>query len=86
MARDGIIQRPPPPPNDCQICFLPLPYDAGQKVFRACYVENGFAWCSCTGEMMKDAVMKRKKKEEVAICPFCRTPHARTDNEEIQTI
>ena len=38
----------------------------------------------CTNFMVKDAVMKGKKGDELAICAFCRAPHARSNKEDIK--
>ena len=61
----------PPPPDDCPICFLPLP-DTNQRAFRPCCGKNICDGCDCT--VIFEDMGKGKKKEDIGLCPFCRTP------------
>ena len=34
--RDEALFKEPPPRDDCPICFLPLPLEAGESTFKSC--------------------------------------------------
>ena len=62
----------PPPPDDCPICMLPLPFDTTQLSFESCC---GVAICNaCMYSMAIDT--------PVDLCAFCREPVAITDEED----
>ena len=68
-----------PPPEDCPICFLPLPIDSGQITFQSCC---GKLICDgCLYEM--DEARGRGKNN---LCAFCRVPIASSEEEAIQRI
>ena len=68
-----------PPREDCPICFLPLPLDAGQKAFQTCC---GKLICKgCIYAMRKEARGRRK----IDLCAFCRVPTP-TDEEIVRRI
>ena len=60
---DQELFKEPPLPEDCPICFLPLPTNT--VCFYPCCGKN-----ICGGCML--AMIKKTKKD---ICPFCRTPY-----------
>ena len=65
-----------PPREDCPICFLPLPLDLGQSAFESCC---GKLICSgCTHSMRETG------GENMMLCPFCKTPNAESDEEEVR--
>ena len=62
----------PPPPEDCSICFLPMP-DTEQRCFRPCCGElicDGCNYAAIMGDFERG-----KRNEEIGLCPFCRMPH-----------
>ena len=67
-----------PPREDCPICFLPLPFD-GQSYFKACCGKT--LCCGCIYATMFEAAKRGKQKDEANICPFCRTPPPKTDED-----
>ena len=67
-----------PPPEDCPICFLPLPVDVGEMIFKSCcgkIICNG-----CIYAMDVEALGRSKD----TLCAFCREPIATSDEEEIR--
>jgi len=74
---DEILFRQPPPKEDCQICFLPMPLlDTGYRYMACC----GKILCSgCIYAPVYDNQGNKAAEEK---CPFCRTPE-HTTNEEI---
>ena len=67
----------PPPLEDCPICMIRLPTFEPGRAYMACCGK-----VICTGCIY--AVQSRAVKEEEDICPFCRTPAARSQQEIIQ--
>ena len=58
--------------KDCPICFLPLPY--GAVVFKSC----------CGKDIGSGCIVAMVLREGVhGLCPFCRTPDAKTFKEEV---
>lgn len=77
---DGAIFKEPPPREDCPICFLPLPLDGGQAVFKSCcgkLICNG-----CIHAMDEEA----RGRGKVDLCAFCRTPASSSNKEEFKRI
>jgi len=68
---DEELFKQPPPADDCPICFLRMPTDEGWRYKTCC---GKVICCGCIY-----AVSKTKKA--IPLCPFCRTPHANTDEE-----
>ena len=68
----------PPPPDDCPICFLPLP-GTDETLFKACCGKLICDGCNCT--VIMKYMGKGKKKEDIGLCPFCREPPVRSDEE-----
>ena len=67
-----------PPRDDCPICFLPLPLDAGQTTFKSCcgkLICNG-----CIHAMDEEA----RGKGKIDLCAFCRVPEATSDEENVK--
>ena len=62
---DEALLKEPPPPEECPICFLPLPLDSGLSQFKACCGKTICSGCIHAVE---------KRDGGVGICPFCRTP------------
>ena len=75
---DEALFEDPPPPEDCPICFLPLP-NAVQTTFKLCCGKLICDGCNCA-VIMTD-MGKGKKKEDIGLCPFCRMPQVRSDEE-----
>ncbi len=75
---------PPPPTEDCAICFVPLSHVKSDSVYQAC----------CGKEICKACVMEnkasiKKQNEEknagkklALTCPFCREPEPTCNDEE----
>ena len=73
---DKKLFKEPPPPEDCPICFLPLPLDAYKVIYKSCCgkdICNG-----CVGTMMESGDKNMK------LCPFCKTPSAISEEEEVE--
>jgi hypothetical protein len=73
---DERLFKEPPPPEDCPICMLPPPlYDNN----------TGTSFHPCCGKDICDgceyAMAERGGKN---LCPFCRTPYAKSNEEEIK--
>ena len=73
---DEALFKQPPLPEDCQICFLLLPSLVSGRSYKACC---GKRVCSgCIHAMTK---MDGNVDE---LCPFCRTPAPKTNEEEME--
>ena len=70
---DEKLFREPPPPEECPICFLPLPFDASGSTFFACCGKN-----ICNG-----CIYAMVEREGAHLCAFCRTPKAKSYEEEV---
>ena len=67
----------PPPREDCPICMLPLPYlDTGSK-YNACCGKEICSGCTHAMEM---------RDKGVGLCPFCRTPATKSNEENIRRL
>ena len=56
-----------PPPSECPICFIPLPFNAEQTTFKSCC---GKVICNgCIYAMREEA---RERGGTIGICAFCR--------------
>ena len=63
-------------PEECPICFQILPLDADEYSFK-----------SCCGKMICNGCIYTMNNTEGAdLCPFCRTPEANTDEENIKRL
>ena len=72
---ERLFNKQPPPPEDCPICFLPLPsLDTGSKYKTCC----GKSICSgCIHAV-------RLRDNGVGLCPFCRTPAPDSEKELVK--
>ena len=76
---DEALFKEHPPPEECPICFLPLPMFANETIFHSCC---GKRICSgCTYAMDEEA----RGRGKIGLCPFCRTPEP-TSQEEVKRI
>ena len=64
-----------PPNEECPICFLPLPHESNTSNFMTCCGKSICLGCIYEMEM---------SEEEGDLCPFCRAPDAKTDDEHIK--
>ena len=71
----------PPPKEDCEICFLPMPYS------QSCGVHTTYQVCCgktlCNG-CMRAANNEMEKGNMKRCCPFCQVPLAKTDEEIVK--
>ena len=71
-----------PPPEDCPICFLPLPFDDGQVTFESCCGKD-----ICNGCIIamyeRDILVMVLREGDDSLCAFCRTPGAKSYEEEV---
>ena len=66
-----------PPPEDCPICFLPLPLNNNESTFQSCC---GKRICNgCRYAMVEEA----RGRGKIGLCAFCREPAPRSDEEII---
>ena len=63
-----------PPPEECPICFLPLPLDDGQITFEVC----------CGKDICNGCVYAMDEREGAKLCAFCRTPCAESEEEYVK--
>ena len=81
---DEQLFRKPPPREECPICMLPLPLDAGEMLFKACC---GKTICmGCIYAMAIEDIKKGKKEEELGMCAFCRSPRESSEEKDIKRI
>lgn len=76
---DEALFKEPPPPEECPLCFVPLPLDASQIFFQSCCGKR--ICCGCDYGMF----LSEGKAE---LCAFCRTPDvpASVGEENIQRV
>ena len=70
-----------PPRDDCPICFLPLPLNSNETIFKSCcgkIICNG-----CIYAMGKE---DRGRGGEIGLCAFCREPASGSGEEEIKRV
>ena len=72
---DEKLFKEPPPREECPICMLPLPHDE-QTIFESC----------CGKDICKGCVyaMFETGGKNMKLCPFCKTPHPTTHEEEVR--
>ena len=76
---DAELFSDPPERKECPICMLPLPLDYNRYFFKACcgqIICNG-----CAYAQEKEDIKSGKRGDDVAACPFCRTPTPSTDED-----
>ena len=79
---DEGLFKDPPPREECPICMLPLPLNRGQTNYQLCC---GKIICfGCIHAMVTEDIRRGKKNEEVGMCPYCRTPHFSSEEEDIK--
>ena len=69
-----------PPRDECPICFLPLPLDPGQTIFKSCC---GKIICTGCIVAMKEEACGRGK---ISLCAFCREPNPSSDEEIVKRV
>ena len=77
---DEALFKEHPAPEECPICFQPLPHDTSQATFKSCcgkLICNG-----CVYAMTKEAFGRGK----IDLCAFCREPPSKSDEEEVKRI
>ena len=77
---DEALFKEPPPPEECPICFLPLPLDTRETTFNSCcgkLICNG-----CIERMTEEAVGRGK----IDLCPFCRELDCTSEEEQVKRI
>ena len=81
---DDELFQDPPPKDDCQICFLPIPFSFGvsriPEIFMPCC---GKVICGGCVMVSRKEMNKGNLKEW---CPFCRTPNHRSHQEIIKRL
>ena len=78
---DEALFKEPPPPEDCPICFLPLPIETTEVTFEPCC---GKLICNGCIVAIVNIRSEDRRKREISLCAFCRTPSATTDEEDIK--
>ena len=72
-----------PPREECPICMIPLPHNPGESLFKSCC---GKRICGGCAFAIVGEDMKRGKKKEDRLCPYCRTPRAKSDEEGVKRL
>src|SRR5210317_1523447 len=73
---DEILFKERLPREDCPICFLQLPLDTRQAIFKSCC---GKVICNgCIYAMDEEA----RGRGKISLCAFCRTPTPKSDEED----
>ena len=75
---DEKLFQEPPPPEDCPICFLPLPLNVDQVTFFSCCGKD-----ICNGCIY---AMRKTGGKNMKLCPFCKAPPTRLPEEEVESI
>ena len=79
---------PPPPTEECPVCFVPLPRHAPEVMHMICCGKT--FCCACCHEServleVKNAKRAEKKLKPLAwLCPFCRAPKAKSEKELVR--
>ena len=80
----ALFKEPPPREEECPICMMLLPLDRGQSNYQSCC---GKLICSgCIYGLVKGEIQRGKSKEEIGLCPYCRTPRAKSDEERVKRL
>ena len=86
LHEEALFKEPPLPPEECPICFLPMPLDVEYTTFKLCcglVIYNGCIYAMVGEELRKD---NSKPDEELSTCAFCRTPEIISDEEYIERL
>ena len=82
VSDDELLFQDPPPKEECQICFLPMPHSSGlcgvDKTYQSCCGKTVCSGCDYT----TDGEMKRGNLKDC--CPYCRLPMPNTFKEYIK--
>ena len=78
---DEALFKEPPPPEECPICFLPLPLDAWETMFKSCC--GKLICCGCILAIHEEELGRGKIDD---ICAFCRTPVPISYEEEVKRL
>ena len=78
---DEELFKQPPPEEDCPICFLRLPCLTTGRIYMECC--GKIICCGCIHAVQSRAVSAGRQEED-DICPFCRTPPPKSDEEMIK--
>ena len=70
-----------PPPEECPICFLPLPLDGRQSNFYPCCGK-----IICSGCIYAMILSESTGGGKIDLCAFCRVPNPNSDEEIIKRI
>ena len=77
---EKLFKKPPRNKEDCPICMLPLPPPLSYKNHQ------GTTFQSCCGKIICNGciyAMKETRGEITYLCPFCKTPAAKSVEEEV---
>ena len=78
---EALFKEPPPECGDCPICFLRLPtMNSGQRYMSCCgkIICSG-CFCADVYDSHGNIIVEKK-------CPFCRTPHPKSNEEIIERL
>ena len=74
---DEKLFKVPPPREECPICILPLPLEENETtVFHSC----------CGKDVCDGCIYAISETGAKDLCPFCRMPYAKLDEEEIKRL
>ena len=71
---DEKLFKQPPPAEDCPICMLLLPSLVTGSRYRSC----------CGKRICNGCLHAVEKRDGVGLCPFCRTPGPKTEEEAVE--
>jgi len=63
-------------PEECPLCFLPLPLNASQSTFQSC----------CGKIICNGCIYAMQMSEGKDLCAFCRTPPAKDNKEQLKRV
>ena len=75
-----LFKQPPPLDGDCPICFVRLPLLCSGRSYSSCCGKEICSGC------IHAVTITRKRKTDIPLCPFCRTPHPTTDKEIVKRL
>ena len=74
---DEALFRQPPSREDCPICFLELPILMSSQIYNSCCGQMLCYGCS---------LASTEQSDECPLCPFCRKPSARSQEENVKRL